>query len=263
MADLFSLESLTTFLLLTVLEVVLGFDNILYISLESRRVVPDAQAWVRRTGTVVAIAVRVLLLFVMLELIEIFQTPFFTFDLDVISGAISGHSLIVLGGGLFLIYTAAKELSTMLTFGIHAEAKSPENPRTAASALFWIMLMNVVFSFDTVLSAIALTRNFWVMAAAIVASGVAMVVLSDWLNAFMSRNRIYEVLGMFILILVGLMLTAEGGSVGQLVFFGYPVEPMAKSTFYFAMAALLAIEITQARLLKKAREAEARKAADV
>jgi predicted tellurium resistance membrane protein TerC len=113
------------------------------------------------------------------------------------------------------------------------------------------MAMNIVFSFDTVLSAVALTKNIIVMATAIVLSGILMVALAEHVANFLQRNRMYEVLGLFVLLLVGVMLLSEGGHIAHLAFFGYPVEPMAKSTFYFVVGALLIVDIVQGRYQKK------------
>ena len=111
--------------------------------------------------------------------------------------------------------------------------------------------MNIVFSFDTVLSAVALTKNFIVMSAAIVLSGLLMVLLAGHVANFLQRNRLYEVLGLFVLLLVGVMLLAEGGHIAHLAFFGIEVEPMAKSTFYFVVGALVLVDIVQGRYQKK------------
>jgi predicted tellurium resistance membrane protein TerC len=252
MADLFTVANLTTFLVLTALETVLGFDNLLYITIEAKRVAPDKQAYVRKMGTVLAIALRIVLLFVVLQLIAMFQASWFKIDLPFFHGDFNGHSLIVLLGGLFLINTAVKEIHHMLSVDDleHEEAEGPKH-RTVASALFWILVMNIVFSFDTVLSAVALTDHFIVMAAAIVVSGILMVALADHVARFLEKNRLYEVLGLFVLLLVGVMLTAEGGHIAHLEFFGYPVEPMAKSTFYFVVIALVVVDVIQGRYQKK------------
>ena len=114
-AEFFTFEHFTTFLILTALETVLGFDNLLYISIEAKRVGKDKEAYVRRMGIVLAIALRIVLLFVVLKLIDLFQEPFYHFDYRFVNGAFSGHSLIVLVGGAFLIHTAIKEIFHMLT----------------------------------------------------------------------------------------------------------------------------------------------------
>ena len=252
MADLFTIENLLTLVVLTALETVLGFDNLLYISIEAKRVAPAQQKYVRRLGTILAIGLRIVLLFVVLQLINLFQEPFLSIHQAAFVGAFNGHSLIVMAGGAFLIHTALKEISHMLvvTDLEHEEGEGPKH-RSVRAALFWILVMNIVFSFDTVLSAVALTKNFIIMATAIVLSGVLMVALAEHVANFLQRNRMYEVLGLFVLLLVGVMLLAEGGHIAHLAFFGYPVEPMAKSTFYFVVAALVIVDVVQGRYQKK------------
>jgi predicted tellurium resistance membrane protein TerC len=252
MADLFTIENLMTLLVLTALETVLGFDNLLYISIEAKKVAPENQKRVRQLGMIFAIGMRIVLLFVVLMLIETFQGPLFSFDIPFLHATFTGHSLIVLAGGAFLIHTALKEIFHMLVVHDLGEGEDKGPSRSSVGrALFWIMVMNIVFSFDTVLSAVALTHNFIVMTTAIVLSGILMVVLSEHVASFLQKNRMYEVLGLFVLLLVGVMLLAEGGHLAHLAFFGYPVEPMAKSTFYFVVGALLIVDIVQGRYQKK------------
>ena len=117
--------------------------------------------------------------------------------------------------------------------------------------VFWIVVMNVVFSFDSILSAMALSDVFWVMAAAIVISGVMMVWLSDHVANFLEKNRMYEVLGLFVLFVVGIMLVSEGGHLAHLNLFGNAVEPMTKTTFYFVLAVLVLTDIVQSRYQRK------------
>jgi len=253
MAEFFTPENLITFLVLTALETVLGFDNLLYISIEAKRVAADKQKYVRQIGIVLAIGLRIVLLFVVLQLISAFQDPLFNIDIPpLVSGSVNGHSIIVLVGGVFLLYTALKEIYHMLAAPELGHGQSNGRAmRSVASALVWILIMNIVFSFDTVLSAVALTKNFWVMTLAIIVSGVLMVVLSERVAAFLAKNRMYEVLGLFVLLLVGVMLMSEGGHIAHLAFFGYPIEAMAKSTFYFVVVALVIVDIVQSRYQRK------------
>jgi len=252
MTDLFTLENLTTLVILTALETVLGFDNLLYITIEAKRVAAVQQAQVRFVGTILAIGLRILLLFVVLQLISAFQDPWFSISIPYFSAVFNGHSLIVLFGGLFLIRTAVKEIDHLLsTEDLHNEEGSSTAKRSMASALFWILVMNIVFSFDTVLSAVALTDHFFVMALAIVISGILMVWLANHVARFLERNRLYEVLGLFVLLLVGFMLTAEGGHIAHINFFGFAVEPMSKTTFYFVLGALVIVDVLQGRFQKK------------
>ncbi len=257
--DFFTLENLFTLLMLILLQAVLGFDNLLYISIESKRVDAASQSFVRRSGIGIAIALRIVLLFVLMSAISAFSEPVAKFGWKgVIEGDITFHSLIVLIGGAFIIYTAIKEIYHMIgTFDLEHEAG--KGRRSVFTAVTWIVLMNLVFSFDSILSAMALTNNFWTMALAIVISGAMMVYLADTVAEFLQKNRMYEVLGLFILLIVGAMLLSEGGHLGHLKFFGYPIEPMAKSTFYFVIFVMVAVDIVQGRYQRRIiAEAQAR-----
>lgn len=251
MGHLFSLAGLTTLLLLTLLQAVLGFDNLLYIAMESKRVAPEQRRRVRRWGIGIAIVLRIVLLFVVVAAIRALQEPFVTLDGELLHVALNGHALIVLLGGAFVLYTATKEIFHMLAPAhVDVDAATAER-RTVGKAVFWIVVMNLVFSFDSILGGIALTDEFAILATAVVVSGLLMMWLSDHVSAFLQRNRMYEVLGLFVLLLVGVMLLSEGGHIAHLAFFGHPVEPMAKSTFYFVLAVLVLVDIVQGRYQRK------------
>lgn len=111
--------------------------------------------------------------------------------------------------------------------------------------------MNLVFSFDSILSALALTDVFWVMASAIVIGGLLMVWLADRVARFLERNRMYEVLGLFILFVVGIMLLSDGGHLAHLRLLGYEITPMSKATFYFVITVLILTDIVQTQYQKK------------
>lgn len=251
MEMLFSLEGLFTLLMLVLLQAVLGFDNLLYISIESKRVEPSQQRSVRRLGIGLAIALRIVLLFGILKAVEALQDVLFSVNVTgVMSGEFSGHALIVLLGGGFILYTAVKEISHMLVVDdLAGQGGGPSRSVFASVAL--IVLMNLVFSFDSILSAMALTKDFWIMAIAVVISGVLMIWLADHIAEFLERNRMYEVLGLFILFIVGILLVSEGGELAKLSFFGYEVHAMAKSTFYFVLAVLIIVEIVQSQYNKR------------
>ena len=117
--------------------------------------------------------------------------------------------------------------------------------------IFWIVLMNLVFSFDSLLSAIALTQVVWVIATAIIISGVLMIVLSDHVSAFLQKNRMFEVIGLFILFIVGILLVSEGGHLAHLTFFGYKVEAMSKASFYFVIFVMVIVSTVQTRYRNK------------
>ncbi len=252
LADLFTVEHLITFLVLTALETVLGFDNLLYISIEAKRVDPAREAFVRRWGIIFAIGLRIVLLFVVLQLIDMFQEPLFELKFPpFVDGKVSGHAIIVLAGGVFLLYTAMKEILHMMSLEAHENAEGGRVMKSVGSAMFWILAMNIVFSFDTVLSAVALTKNFAVMTAAIIVSGALMVLMADTVANFLKKNRMYEVLGLFVLLLVGIMLMSEGGHIAHLHFFGYEVTAMSKATFYFVLVTMVLVEMVQGRYQRK------------
>ncbi|MHC4588138.1 MAG: TerC family protein, partial [Planctomycetota bacterium] len=115
----------------------------------------------------------------------------------------------------------------------------------------WIVSMNMVFSFDSILAALALTDVFWVMAVSIVIGGLLMIWLADRVAHFLQKNRMYEVLGLFILLVVGIMLLTEGGHLAHLQLFGHEIVPMTKATFYFVIGVLVLTEIAQSRYQKK------------
>jgi predicted tellurium resistance membrane protein TerC len=179
----------------------------------------------------------------------------------IVAGSFNVHSVIVLLGGFFIIYTAFREIFHML--GIEHVEKTPghKRRRSVGAAVFWIMLMNLVFSFDSILSAIALTDKIAVMATAIVIGGILMIILSDKVAEFLKKNRMYEVLGLFILLVVGILLVSEGGHIAHLHFFGYAVTPMSKTTFYFVIAVMVLIDIVQTRYQKKLLEQRERETA--
>lgn len=246
-------DNLFTLLMLVLLQAVLGFDNLLYISIESKRVAQDKQRLVRRLGIGLAILLRIGLLFAVLAAIESFQDPFFERHWEGwFAVKLNVHAAIVLAGGTFIIYTAFREIHHMLSLDeIHHQ--HGRGARSVARTITWIVLMNLVFSFDSILSAIALTEVFWVMATAIILSGVMMIVLADRVAEFLKKNRMYEVLGLFILFIVGVMLVSEGGHLAHLDLFGYAVEPMAKSTFYFVIVVLVLVDVAQSRYQRKLR----------
>jgi predicted tellurium resistance membrane protein TerC len=251
------LESFFTLLMLILLQAVLGFDNLLYISIESKRAPDDKQQYVRRLGIGMAIVLRIVLLFVILSVLEWVQEPLFRFKIPGLSadhdtsGAFTLHSLISLAGGAFILYTAVKEIHHLMAIHDPGHDVDGGGRKSVASVIFWIVLMNLVFSFDSILSAMALTHDFWIMAVAIVISGVLMIVLADTVSEFLKKNRLYEVLGLFILFIVGVLLVSEGGHLAHLHLFGYIVEPMAKSTFYFVIAVLVVVDIVQGRYQKR------------
>lgn len=250
MESLFTVENFVTLGLLVLLQAVLGFDNLLYISLESKRAPADKQAFVRKLGIGLAIALRIILLFVLMSVIRYFQEPIFGLHwTGVIEGEVNVHSLIVLFGGAFILYTATKEILHMMS--LEEQGHAEESKRSVGQVVFWIVAMNLVFSFDSILSAMALSDVFWVMATAIIIGGLLMIVLADRVSTFLQRNRMYEVLGLFVLFVVGIMLVSEGGHLAHLRLFGTEVVAMTKTTFYFVIGVLVLTDFVQSRYQRK------------
>lgn len=252
-----------TLLMLVMLQAVLGFDNLLYISLESKKAPEKDRKRVRKVGILIAIGLRIVLLFILVSLIGYFQNPFsfLTGEIEnVLEYKFNGHSLIVLAGGGFIIYTAIKEIWHMISLpdlNVNVEDQS-KGTKSSNSVIISIVIMNLVFSFDSILAAIGLTSEiensttaFIVMAIAIVASGLLMLFLADKISAFLAKNRMYEVLGLFILFIVGIMLVTEGGHLAHLKIFGNEIIPMSKTTFYFVIVVLVIVDIVQGRYQKK------------
>jgi predicted tellurium resistance membrane protein TerC len=252
MGDLFTIQNLANLGVLIFLQAVLGFDNLLYVSLESAKAPDDQQPRVRRIGILVAIVLRVVLLFVMVHLIESLQAPFFSLHLTgIVEGEFNFATLVFIGGGGFIMYTAVKEIAHMLSVHDLKSQVGKHERKSANQVIFMIVLMNLVFSFDSILSALAITKEFLILAASIVVSGFGMLFMADTVSDFLRRNRKYEVLGLFILLIVGVVLLGEGGHVAHLHLFGHVVEPMAKSTFYFSIAVLVVVDVLQSGYQKR------------
>ena len=244
-------ENIFTLIMLVLLQAVLGFDNLLYISLESKNAPLEKRNYVRKVGISLAIVLRIILLFVLLQLIQYFQNPIFGINIgDVFHSSFNIHSLIVLLGGVFIIWTALKEIWHMISME-HLDEQIDKKPKSTNKVIAMIIIMNLVFSFDSILSAMALTEVFWVMALAIVIGGLLMIVLAERISVFLERNRMYEVLGLFILFLVGVMLLTEGGHLAHLELLGNHITPMSKATFYFVLFFLVLVDIVQSRYQKK------------
>ncbi|HCU87042.1 MAG TPA: tellurium resistance protein TerC [Verrucomicrobiales bacterium] len=237
--------------MLILLQAVLGFDNLLYISLESKRAPVNERAKARNWGIGLAVALRIVLLFALVKVMDFFTDPVYTANFSWFTGSFSVENFIVLVGGAFLLYTATKEILHMIAVDDFDADDEDDEPRSTKSVISTIVIMNLVFSFDSILSAKALTDKFWLMALAIIIGGVMMITLADRVSAFLQRNRIYEVLGLFILFIVGIMLLSEGGAGAKMHLFGQPITKMTKTTFYFVITVLVLTDVVQSRYQKK------------
>jgi len=261
MADLLTLENLLNLVMLCFLQAVLGFDNLLYISIESQRAPTASQKAVRFWGIIIAVALRVVLLFVMIGLIDALGTPFYVFNWPgILEGGVNFATTVFIFGGVFIIYTAVKEIRHMLVIHELGTDVAGGKSRSAVKVVISIVIMNLIFSFDSVLSALAITDVFPILAIAIVGSGLAMLVLADGVTEFLKKNRMYEVLGLFILLIVGVVLLGEAGPAAAhamgddslaIKIFGRELIPMSKTTFYFSVLVLVAVEVLQSGYSRK------------
>ena len=248
---MFTIDNIFTLITLIFLQGVLGVDNLLYIAIESRKVEPNSRVKVRRIGIFIAIAFRILLLLLLINLISQFQQPIFDLDTHFIHGEFTLHSLIVMLGGIFILYTATKEILHLVNYSPH-ELNDTEGItyKPKNYAIGSIVFMNIIFSFDSILAAMALTDVVLIMIIAIVLGGLLMIILADRVSEFLTKNRMFEVLGLFILFIVGIMLLSDGAHLSHLKIFDNEILPMSKSTFYFVIAVLVVIDIVQHRYNK-------------
>ena len=259
MDGLLSIDNWFTLAMLIMLQAVLGFDNLLYISIESQRVPEERQQFVRRIGIALAIILRLVLMFVVLGLINQFKQPIFAVHLtNIFEAEFTFHALVSILGGGFIMYTATKEIMHLLAVE-HIEDTEGHATRSVGSAIALIVFMNLIFSFDSLLSAIALTQVVWVIATAIIISGIMMIALADQVSAFLKKNRMFEVIGLFILFIVGILLITEGGHLAHMTLFSFKVEAMSKASFYFVIFVMVIVSVVQTRYrnkLEKQRQAE-------
>ena len=261
MADLLSLESLFTLLMLILLQAVLGFDNLLYIAIESNKVGTKNAAKVRQWGIGIAVLLRIVLLVIIVKMFDVMSGELFSIGLTkFIEGHFTLQSLVTMLGGAFIIYTAIKEISHMLTVD-HIEHSEGTGKNSVGKAIAFIVLMNLVFSFDSILSAMAIasekaadgttTYQVPLMAIAIIISGIAMMLMANYVTEFLKKNRMYEVMGLFILFLVGALLVTEGAHLAHLKLFSYPIEAMSKPTFYLVVGVLVITDVISSKYQKR------------
>lgn len=261
MTELLTIENLGNLVMLCFLQAVLGFDNLLYISIESQRAPVAYQKAVRYWGIIIAVVLRVVLLFAMIQLIDAMAEPFIVLDwIGILEGGVNFATCVFILGGVFIMYTAVKEIGHMLTIEHLETDVENKSGKSATKVVMLIVLMNLIFSFDSVLSALAITDVFPILATAIILSGLAMLLLADGVTRFLEKNRMYEVLGLFILLIVGVVLLGEAGQAAAhamhdddlaLKLFGFEVIPMSKTTFYFSVVVLVAVEVIQSGYSRK------------
>jgi predicted tellurium resistance membrane protein TerC len=232
------MEWLVALVTLTVLEIVLGIDNIIFISILAGKLPAHQQGRARSLGLLAAMVTRVLLLFSLAWMIRL-TAPLFT----LVGHAFSGRDLILLLGGLFLLAKA--------TFEIHDKLEGEEHHATARTAasfgavIVQIMLLDIVFSLDSVITAIGMARQLWVMVTAVVLAVGVMLVSARPLSEFVNRHPTVKMLALSFLLLIGFSLVADG--LGQHISKGY---------IYFAMGFSVFVEMLNLRIRRGGKPVE-------
>jgi predicted tellurium resistance membrane protein TerC len=218
---------------LTALEVVLGIDNIVFISILSSKLPLPEQPRARRLGLGAAMLTRILLLFSISWVITLSRPLFAVFEL-----AISGRDLVLFGGGLFLLAKATYEIHDKLEGAGHA---GPAGAASFGGVIAQIMLLDVVFSLDSVITAVGMVDELAVMVLAVVIAVAFMMWFAEPVSAFVHRHPTIRMLALAFLLLIGVMLVAEGLH-----------QHIPKGYIYFAMAFSLGVETLNLRLRARA-----------
>lgn len=224
-------------LTLTVLEIVLGVDNIIFISILSGKLPVEQQRKARQVGLGAALITRILLLCSLAWVMKL-DKPFWSTELFGHEFALSGKAIILLGGGLFLIGKSTYEIHEKLegADGGH----NPSGSVTFNSVIFQIMLLDIVFSLDSVITAVGMVDKIGVMIAAVVIAMIVMLMFVNQISDFVERHPAIKMLALSFLILIGVMLVGEG--LGQ---------HLPKGYIYFAMAFSVVVELLNIKMRKK------------
>jgi predicted tellurium resistance membrane protein TerC len=227
-------------LTLTSLEIVLGIDNIVFISILAGKLPTDQQPKARTLGLTLAMVTRILLLLVISWIVKL-TTPLFTIDLYWVASEISGRDLILIGGGLFLVAKSTTEIHHKLEGESRTEVKATA---TFANVIVQILLLDVVFSLDSVITAVGMVDEVGVMIAAVVIAVGVMLFSAGPIAHFVERHPTVKMLALSFLLLIGVTLIAEG--------FGTHIE---KGYIYFAMGFSVFVEMLNLKMRKSKRAA--------
>jgi predicted tellurium resistance membrane protein TerC len=218
------------------MEIVLGIDNVVFIAILTGRLPASQQARTRRVGLVLALGMRIGLLFSISWMMGL-TAPLFS----VLGQEFSGRDLILLGGGLFLIFKATWEIYDKLEATHEVKAPSPGARRGVATVLAQIVVVDIVFSLDSVITAVGMANTIGIMIVAMTVAMVVMLVSMEAVAGFIERHPSVKLLALAFLLLIGVMLIAEG--------FG---THLPKGYIYFAMAFSLFVELLNIRYRRRA-----------
>jgi predicted tellurium resistance membrane protein TerC len=227
---------------LTLLEVVLGIDNVIFISILAGKLPANQQQKARRLGLMLALVTRIALLFSLVWIARLTNPLFAVFGKD-----FSGRDLILLGGGLFLLAKATHEIHNKLE-GEEGHASARVAPSFAA-VITQILVLDVVFSLDSVITAVGMAQQLWVMITAVIVAVGIMLFSAEGISAFVNRHPTVKMLALSFLLLIGMSLIAEG--------FHFHIP---KGYVYFAMGFSIFVEIMNLQLKRRAKPVHLRDA---
>jgi predicted tellurium resistance membrane protein TerC len=234
MAELFTSENLIALLTLSSLEIVLGIDNIVFLSILVAKLPRDQQAGARRLGLLLAMGMRIALLVAITWVMGLTRPLFTLFE-----HAFTGRDLILLLGGLFLVAKATWEIHDKLEGAEHGPAGGARKTASYGVILTQIVVLDMVFSLDSVITAVGMAREIEVMIAAVVIAVIVMMIFAGSISRFIERHPTMKMLALSFLLLIGVVLIADG--------FG---QHVSKGYIYFAMAFSLFVELLNLRLRK-------------
>jgi predicted tellurium resistance membrane protein TerC len=246
-------DVIIAFLTLTFLEVVLGIDNIIFISILASKFPEKNRKKLMQTGLALAMIMRILLLLGINWLIHI-QTVIISIDRSWFNAQITLQSLILLVGGLFLLYKSTHEIYQKVETVEALQADVP--PQSSVfKALIQIVLIDLVFSFDSILTAVGMTNGIpfalWIMIGAIVLSILIMIGFAGPINQFINTHPSIQILGLSFLLLIGFMLITEAAHLSHTSLFGSTIGSIPKGYLYFAIAFSLGVEMINMKLRKR------------
>jgi predicted tellurium resistance membrane protein TerC len=229
-----SYEIIISLLTLIALEVVLGIDNIIFISILAGKLPAGQQKKARLWGIILAMVLRLCLLAAISVIMKL-DTDLFT----VFKTGISGKDIILILGGLFLIYKSAKEMYYKME-GEDADKENAAKPATLPAVIGQILLLDIVFSIDSIITAVGLVKEVWVMYVAVVVTVIIMLIAAAPISNFVNKHPAFKILALSFLLLIGFTLLVEGFDVH-----------IPKGYVYFAMAFAFLVDIIQLKVAGK------------
>ena len=240
-------------LTLTFLEIVLGVDNIIFISIAAGKLPEEQRKKATNIGLFLAMFMRIALLFGISILIAM-KEPWFSFHTSWIEGGFSGQSVILILGGVFLLYKSVSEIHHKLELAEEGH-QSGKKQMTLSAAIVQITLINIVFSFDSILTAVGMTNGLYgalvIMVISVVLSVGIMMAFANPVGEFVNKHPTIQMLGLAFLILIGFMLIIEGAHLAHFKLLGSEVGAVPKGYLYFAIAFSLLVEFLNMRLRVK------------